>query len=147
MSISILDTNDQITDINVSDLKHTNLEQNSISTNIDEISYVSIKQLIRSIAFDQPALANNFNDQDTNDQIEAKPKFNKLVSERIVVSKDTKNKAINNANQVHGSDLSSYLDDISSLLSKVSQNKKDKKTKQLDFEDYFSDDDQNQDDN
>ncbi|ADR23894.1 DNA topoisomerase IV, A subunit [Mycoplasma leachii PG50] len=147
MSISILDTNDQITDINVSDLKHTNLEQNSISTNIDEISYISIKQLIRSIAFDQPALANNFNDQNTNDQIETKPKFNKLVSERIVVSRDTKNKAISNANQVHGSDLSSYLDDISSLLSKVSQNKKDKKTKQLDFEDYFSDDDQNQDDN
>ncbi|WFQ93491.1 DNA topoisomerase IV subunit A [Mycoplasma feriruminatoris] len=143
MVVSILDQNDQIIDINVNDLKHTDLEHNSLALNIDQISYISIKQLIRSIAYDQPALSNNLTQQDDEDQEEVKPKFNKPVSERIIVSKDVKNQAINNAKQVHGTDLSSYLDDISSLLSKVDHsNKKDKKTKQLDFEDFFDSSDE-----
>ncbi|AJK51495.1 DNA topoisomerase IV subunit A [Mycoplasma capricolum] len=145
--LSILDQNDQITDINVDDLKYTNLEQNSLTTNIDEISYISIKQLIKSVAYDQPALSNSLIEQD-NKKIETKNiKFNKPVSEHISISKDIKNKAINNANQVQGTDLSSYLDDISSLLSKFNSPKKDKKTKQLNFEDYFNDENnQNKDD-
>ncbi|UWD35406.1 hypothetical protein NX779_02085 [Mycoplasma cottewii] len=135
--IQILDNQDQITDINSNSIKKVSIDSSSTTSEINDIEFVSIKQLIRTTAYDNPAILNS-DEQNYTSKAEKQLKQNK-VSSKIFVSKEIKQKATDKANQIKGTDLSSYLDDISSVLSNLNS---DKSKKQLDFDDLFEEDDE-----
>ncbi|EOA07523.1 Topoisomerase IV subunit A [Mycoplasma yeatsii 13926] len=135
--IQILDNQDQITDINSNSIKKVSIDSSSTTSEINDIEFVSIKQLIRATAYDNPAISNS-DEQNYTSKAEKQLKQNK-VSSKIFVSKEIKQKATDKANQIKGTDLSSYLDDISSVLSNLNP---DKSKKQLNFDDLFEKDDE-----
>ncbi|AJM71838.1 DNA topoisomerase IV subunit A [Mycoplasma yeatsii] len=135
--IQILDNQDQITDINSNSIKRVSIDSSSTTSEINDIEFVSVKQLIRATAYDNPAISNS-DEQNYTSKAEKQLKQNK-VSSKIFVSKEIKQKATDKANQIKGTDLSSYLDDISSVLSNLNS---DKIKKQLDFDDLFEEDDE-----
>ncbi|MDQ0568061.1 DNA topoisomerase IV subunit A [Mycoplasma yeatsii] len=135
--IQILDNQDQITDLKSSSIKKVSIDSSSTTSEINDIEFVSVKQLIRATAYDNPATSNS-DEQNYTSKAEKQLKQNK-VSSKIFVSKEIKQKATDKANQIKGTDLSSYLDDISSVLSNLNS---DKIKKQLDFDDLFEKDDE-----
>ncbi|WP_434341938.1 DNA topoisomerase IV subunit A [Mycoplasma putrefaciens] len=143
--IEILDSSDQITELQASTIKTTQLETPTTPTNIKDIEYVAIKQLNRTIAFDNPAEANSDKSYTyvSKSELEKERQINhNKVSSKVVVTKDAKQKAIQRTNSLKGTDLSSYLDDISSVLKKInSVDEKKKNSKQLNFDDLFDEKD------
>lgn len=137
--IQILDNQDQITDIYTNSIRKSSVDSPTTSCEIENIEFVSVKQLIRTTAFDKPATSNSDEENYTSKVEKQKQAKQNKVSSKVIVSKEIKQQATNKANQIKGTDLSSYLDDISSVLSNLHS---DTSKKQLDFDDLFEEDDE-----